>query len=527
MSALKQTKIKVDALPQAHRRFSEWAGDHAVIGSNSSAAVVRIPPAELELPETARFITAAKGRDSFMFGRPMLERYLCRRLRDAMLCAYFRGLNLHTVALHKKYCKPLPSDMCDCLRCNLAWGNAAFGIIVHGFRYLPDGDGKSESVAMEVTYLDGLAVQTAVANKKLTQDAVDHAARCMYYAVAEEPMAETVPGTARVTGTRLSCYEQPGSQPDDDVDLAGAISIAVDTMLVGMLRANAARIVPSKMQREVLAADKTGLLKASLLTLEYGVTAPLCALLPLCADEKDGFMMSFTHRLDTLPPDTAALALSTLAHSLAAAADRERRTKQTVFGWDWDGTAKTAGELDPRMHVAFISPSVRMPGGRPLRLVPRRDFMAGGVLREAVALLGGCKVAQGAAAAGGASTAARGTGADSEGKGSRASASASNKGAVVDAAAALLAHTATLGLAPTPASEPEPAGAGGDHAGDDGWMDGDALACASCGHSKNKEGGALLRCAACKRVMYCSRSCQAAHWKAAHKRECAGRKAAT
>ena len=45
--------------------------------------------------------------------------------------------------------------------------------------------------------------------------------------------------------------------------------------------------------------------------------------------------------------------------------------------------------------------------------------------------------------------------------------------------------------------------------------------CTGCGASPGEGAPAFKRCAACQAVAYCTRECQKAHWKKAHKRECA------
>jgi hypothetical protein len=45
--------------------------------------------------------------------------------------------------------------------------------------------------------------------------------------------------------------------------------------------------------------------------------------------------------------------------------------------------------------------------------------------------------------------------------------------------------------------------------------------CSGCGASNPEGAPAFKRCAACQAVAYCTRECQKAHWKKAHKRECA------
>jgi hypothetical protein len=45
--------------------------------------------------------------------------------------------------------------------------------------------------------------------------------------------------------------------------------------------------------------------------------------------------------------------------------------------------------------------------------------------------------------------------------------------------------------------------------------------CAGCGASCAEGSPAFKRCAACQAVAYCTRECQKAHWKIAHKRDCA------
>jgi hypothetical protein len=45
--------------------------------------------------------------------------------------------------------------------------------------------------------------------------------------------------------------------------------------------------------------------------------------------------------------------------------------------------------------------------------------------------------------------------------------------------------------------------------------------CTGCGASRAEGAPAFKRCAACQAVAYCTRECQKAHWKKAHKRDCA------
>jgi hypothetical protein len=47
-----------------------------------------------------------------------------------------------------------------------------------------------------------------------------------------------------------------------------------------------------------------------------------------------------------------------------------------------------------------------------------------------------------------------------------------------------------------------------------------ARGCATCAAREKEGGGKLLLCAACGVVAYCSKRCQAAHWKAGHKAMC-------
>jgi hypothetical protein len=50
-----------------------------------------------------------------------------------------------------------------------------------------------------------------------------------------------------------------------------------------------------------------------------------------------------------------------------------------------------------------------------------------------------------------------------------------------------------------------------------------ALGCASCAAGQKQGGGKLQLCASCGVVAYCSKRCQAAHWKAGHKAVCSRR----
>jgi hypothetical protein len=351
-------RLNVNAWPVATRDFKTWV---------QIADINDFSP-DLSKSGVKRFQESIRAPFGPQTG-PKLGRYLTRRLRANIRNFYYTGARLLTTFLNPilKESVPLsPYEEDDCSNCNgcqIMTGNATSSIIIHGIRYMPakelmpdfDDHHIDEIPVLEVSFFEpliafqsGEAVQWAHKQAKRMTDDCKKDIEC-----------NSAFGDRSIKGTRVEDLMDLESTIGTAKDPVAAISIALNYMIIGILRTFADKIEPTETQKKY----SNGVMRASIIPF----SVDLCDLIGGVFPEEN-----FMERINwqRIKPASAALAMECAVNALAAAKQREAILKTSVFGWNWS----IGGGLINAMQALALHKDEF-----PAKMQPERTHFAAGV----------------------------------------------------------------------------------------------------------------------------------------------------